>query len=231
VTKILEIRNLNKTFTSQYGELRAVDNVDLTLSEGEKVSIMGPSGCGKTTLLNLLGLVMKPTSGEVIILGRNANQMSDSEKAHMRNSVFGYVVQNFALLYGETVEENIRMPLLYRKKRLQKKEEDARIRAILNKVELNIKWNEKVEHLSGGQQQRVAIARALVNEPKIILADEPTGALDSKTSENVLDLLLDTANRHQSIIMVTHSERVANRLDRRLLMLDGRIESDYKTAE
>ena len=220
---LLQVQDLSKRFRSDYGDLWAVRDVSFDLMPGQRLVITGPSGCGKTTLLNLIGLIMEASSGDVRYQETSLFDMKDHAQARMRNELFGYVVQNFALLYGETVRSNIRVPLLYRKKRLSRKEEDARIRQVLADVGLEVKLNEKVEHLSRGQQQRVAIARALVNSPRVILADEPTGALDTSMSEDIMQLLLDHTQEDQAMILVTHNLELADHCDVHLEMLDGRI--------
>lgn len=166
---------------------------------------------------------MEASSGDVRYQDTSLFEMRDHAQARMRNELFGYVVQSFALLYGETVRANIRVPLLYRKKRLSRREEDELIRKVLTDVGLEVKLNEKVEHLSGGQQQRVAIARALVNSPRVILADEPTGSLDTSMSDDIIQLLLDHTQEDQAMILVTHNLELADHCDVHLEMLDGRI--------
>ncbi len=220
---IIKLENLVKIYDNGRSKTHAVNGVSLDIQRGEKVAIIGPSGCGKSTLLNLIGLIIKPSEGHIIILDKNANELNENQKARYRNQLFGYVVQDFALVEESTVYENVEIPLLYAQKRIRKTIRKQKVEAVLQKVGLSIKINEKVKNLSGGQRQRVAIARAIVNDPEIILADEPTGSLDSEISKNMFSLLNNLVKEGKTLVMVTHNTDLAKSCDRQVLMLDGTI--------
>lgn len=221
---LIEANHVCKKYSNGGNEISAVYNVTLAIEAGTSVAITGPSGCGKTTLLNLIGLIKNQTEGEIIINGVNTNELSKDQKSVMRNEFFGYIVQDYAVLEEQTIQENIEIPLYYRRKKLSKKGRKEKVLEILEKVGLEKKLKEKVVNLSGGQKQRVAIARALINNPKVILADEPTGALDTKNSNDIFELLLRFVAEGTTLLMVTHNDELAAKCDQRIKMLDGRIE-------
>ena len=221
---ILEARGLDRIYLSGENRTRAVDGVSLSVYPGEKVAVTGPSGCGKTTLLSLLGLIVRPTLGEILIENRPIGQFSQKELSALRNRFFGYIVQDFALIEEASVYENIEVPLLYASPRLNRAQRRRKISQVLDSVGLSIKMNEKAKNLSGGQRQRVAIARAIVNDPRLILADEPTGALDSDTGREILALLDGLVRDGKALLLVTHDRVLADACDRQLRMRDGKFE-------
>lgn len=219
---IINIKDLTKIYRTNEVETVALENVNISIDKGEFVSIMGPSGCGKSTLLNIIGLLDAPTEGTVEIDGRTTSGMSDAALAAFRNRYIGFVFQSFHLIPSLNVIDNVEIPLIYRKG-LSDKERNARAREVLERVELAHRMRHMPAQLSGGQCQRVAIARAIVGKPEIILADEPTGNLDSKMGAEVMDIL-HRLNKEDgcTIVMVTHNEAQANQTDRIIRFLDGR---------
>lgn len=219
---LIEIKSLKKSFhDGKENKINVIRGIDLRIEKGEKIAIVGDSGCGKTTFINLIGLILNSDSGEIIINGSNISDLSSKNKANLRNDFFGYVVQDFALVEEDTTSQNLEIPLLYSKKRYSKREKDKLIIDTLNKVGLSEKINEKVKYLSGGQRQRVAIARAIINNPSVILADEPTGALDVGTSEKIFSLLNTLVIDGKSLILVTHNEKLANYCDKKYKIETG----------
>ncbi len=219
---VLRANNLSKYYGSGNTEVRAVNNVSLEIKQGELVLIMGPSGCGKTTLLSMLGGLLKPTEGSIEIQGVNITNLKESELPKIRALKIGFIFQAFNLLEALTVEENILFPCQLKEGKMI----DAKKRAtyLIRQLGLEHRRHALPQTLSGGEKQRVAIARALINEPKIILADEPTGNLDSKTGQDVMMILHDIARDHgYSIILVTHDPRVEDISDRILWMEDGKL--------
>ncbi len=218
---IIEIKNLYKTYTVKGAEpLNAIDDLSLNVKEGEFVAIKGVSGSGKTTLLNIIGTLDSPTKGSVKILGKEISKMKPGQLAAFRNDNIGFVLQDFALIPYNTGYENIEVPLLFTHKKINHKE---MIEKIAKDIEIENLLNQKVNTMSGGQKQRVAIARALVNDPKIILADEPTGALDNKTKKIIIDMLRSVADSGKTVIMVTHDDKAASVADRIITISDGKI--------
>lgn len=220
---LISLNTISKEYISGSTKINAVKNVNLDIVSGTSVSITGPSGCGKSTLLNIIGQITKPTNGSIIINNSNIISYSKSQLAVLRNEFFGYIAQNYLLVDGYTVFENIEIPLLYSKVNVNKNERKKRILEVLDKVGIKEKFNQDIKNLSGGQQQRVAIARALINNPTVILADEPTGSLDTSTSNEIMDLLLTLVSEGKTLIMVTHNDELANRCDINLKMIDGNI--------
>lgn len=217
----IELKEINKIYRTDEIETLVLENVNLTIEKGEFVSVMGPSGCGKSTLLNIVGLLDEPTSGSVIIDNTTIGKMSDSKLAAFRNSKLGFVFQSFHLINSLNVLDNVELPLIYRS--MSASERQRRVREVLERVGLSHRLRHMPSQLSGGQCQRVAIARAIVGNPEIILADEPTGNLDSKMGAEVMDLL-HSLNKDdgRTIMMVTHNEEQAKLTDRIIRFFDGR---------
>ena len=201
-------------------------DIDLEVEKGEFVAIMGPSGSGKSTLMNVIGLLDRPTSGDYFLDGQEVGNLSEKKLAHVRNEQIGFVFQQFFLLSKLNAFQNVELPLIYAGVHPAKRKEIAE--QYLEKVELGSRMHHLPSELSGGQKQRVAIARALVNRPAIVLADEPTGALDTKTGEQIMDLLSKLNQEGKTIIMVTHEPEIAAFANRRIVIRDGVISSDSK---
>jgi putative ABC transport system ATP-binding protein len=213
--------NLNKIFRTEEVETTALDNVSLEISEKEFVSIMGPSGCGKSTLMNILGLLDNPSGGEFHFLGTEVAKYSERQRAQFRKENIGFVFQSFNLIDELTVFENVELPLLYLK--VSTSERKRRVNEVLERMEIIHRKNHFPQQLSGGQQQRVAVSRAIVSNPKLILADEPTGNLDSKNGDEVMRLLSDLNESGTTVIMVTHSPAYAEYGSRVVHLFDGNI--------
>lgn len=219
---IIKLTGVQKVYRTREIETRALDNVNIAIPDGQFVSIMGPSGCGKSTLLNIMGLLDRPTQGSVEINGIQADQLRDKPMAHFRNENLGFVFQSFHLINQLNVLQNVMVPLQYRSG-LSSKERRQLARAAIERVGLEHRINHYPNQLSGGQCQRVAIARAIVGNPRIILADEPTGNLDSKMGQDIMELLHRlNADDHRTIVMVTHNEHQAQATDRIIRFFDGR---------
>lgn len=221
---IISCRNLSKIYKMGDQEVRALDGVDLDIAEGEFVAIMGPSGSGKSSLMNLIGALDRPTSGEMWINGRALTDMSRDDLADLRNETLGFVFQQFNLLARQDAFQNVRLPLRYARKDVG--DHDARAKECLQLVGLGDRMDHRPMQLSGGQQQRVAIARALANRPRILLADEPTGALDTKTTDEIMHLMQDLNRQGITVVVITHENEVAAYASRQIHFRDGRIESD-----
>lgn len=219
---IITLTNVNKVYRTEDVETLALENVNIEIQQGEFVSIMGPSGCGKSTLLNITGLLDKPTSGMVSIMGQTTDKMSDKMLSEFRNRNLGFVFQSFHLIPSLNVAANVELPLTYRHG-LSAGERREKVRQVLERVGLGHRMRHLPSQLSGGQCQRVAIARAIIGDPGIILADEPTGNLDSKMGAEVMDIL-HTLNKEdgRTIVMVTHNEQQALTTDRIIRFFDGR---------
>ncbi|MCW7999969.1 peptide ABC transporter ATP-binding protein [Clostridium sp. cpc1] len=223
---IIKLENLHKVYGKDDYKTVALKDINLDIEDGELVSIMGPSGSGKSTLLNIIGCLDTQTKGKYTLEGRKIIGLSNKEMSKIRNTTLSFVFQNFALLKDYTVYENIELPLLYRN--MKKSEKKEKIYYYMDKLSIRDLEKKKPKHISGGQQQRVAIARALVGEAKIILADEPTGALDQKTGKELLDLLISLNTEGKTIIIVTHDVNVANMTNRLIKLEDGKIIDDSK---
>ena len=219
---MIRLIKINKLFYTDDVETQAVKELSLTINKGEFVSIMGPSGCGKSTLLNIMGLLDSPTSGDIEIDGINVCGMSDKELAHFRNQKLGFIFQNFHLIPSLNVIDNVALPLLYRKG-LSASERKSKAEKVLKKVGLSHRMKHLPSQLSGGQSQRVAIARAIIGNPEIILADEPTGNLDSKTGIEIMNILHQLNTEGTTIVMVTHDGNIANKTGRVIRLLDGTL--------
>ena len=226
MTKLIELKGINKTYKNGDQELRVLKDIDLEVEKGEFVAIMGPSGSGKSTLMNVIGLLDRPTSGDYFLDGQEVGNLSEKKLAHVRNEQIGFVFQQFFLLSKLNAFQNVELPLIYAGVHPAKRKEIAE--QYLEKVELGSRMHHLPSELSGGQKQRVAIARALVNRPAIVLADEPTGALDTKTGEQIMDLLSKLNQEGKTIIMVTHEPEIAAFANRRIVIRDGVISSDSK---
>lgn len=224
---VLEIKGIGKTYVIGDVVVEALRSVDLQINKGEYVALMGPSGSGKSTLMNILGCLDTPSRGKYLLNGTDVSHMSDNELAQIRNKEIGFIFQTFNLLARNTSLENVALPLVYAG--VGKKERLAIARESLKSVGLADRVDHKPNELSGGQRQRVAIARALVNKPAIILADEPTGNLDTKTSHEIMDLLEEIHQQGNTVIIVTHEEDIAKRAKRIVRLRDGLIESDSIT--
>lgn len=225
---LIQVTDLYKIYQMGNSEVRALDGVSLSIEQNEYVSIMGPSGSGKSTLMNLLGCLDTPTSGEFLMDGIDVATMDDDALAHIRNKKIGFVFQTFNLLPKSTSLRNVELPLIYNG---EIKASDRKAMAIqaLTRVNLGDRVDHKPNELSGGQRQRVAVARALVNNPAIILADEPTGNLDSKTGEEIMSLFDELHRQGNTIILVTHEEHIAAHAHRVVRLLDGKIAVDEPT--
>ena len=226
---IIEIRDITKVYIMGEEELYALNGVTLYIERNEYVAIMGPSGSGKSTLMNVVGCLDTATSGEYILNGNNVSELDDDELATIRNKEIGFVFQTFNLLPRINALQNVELPLIYSGMSKAEREEVAE-EALIN-VGLGDRMLHKPNELSGGQRQRVAVARALVNNPSIILADEPTGNLDTKTSYEIMDLLDELWTKGNTIILVTHEDEIAQRANRIIRLRDGLIEEDILSAK
>lgn len=224
--EIISISHIRKTYKIGDETIHALQDVSLKIFKNEYVALMGPSGSGKSTLMNVLGCLDTPSEGEYILNNISVSRMSDNQLAEVRNKEIGFVFQTFNLLPRATTLENVALPLVYAG--LSRTEREARAKEVLEQVGLGNRMNHKPNELSGGQRQRVAIARALVNNPAIILADEPTGNLDSKTSVEIMGLFEDIHKKGNTIILVTHEEDIAMHAHRIIRLRDGLVESDKK---
>ena len=221
---LLTARNITRRFYSADIETTALNNVDLRIENGEFIAIMGPSGCGKSTLLNILGLLDKPDSGSVFIEGKEMQNLSEKERTGFRRGNIGFVFQNFNLVDELNVKENVELPLVFMG--LGRKERNKRVEEILTRLKMAHRKSHYPQQLSGGQQQRIALARAIVSSPALILADEPTGNLDSKNGIHILKLLSEYNRKGTTIVMVTHSARDASYAHRIVNMRDGAVLTD-----
>lgn len=226
MSKVIEIHNITRDFPLGQEIIKVLKGIDLEIEKGEYVAFMGPSGSGKSTLMNLLGCLDTPTSGQYILNGQDVSKMTDDELAEIRNKEIGFVFQTFNLLPRTTALENVALPMVYAG--FSKAERKTRAEEVLTNVGLADRMDHKPNQLSGGQRQRVAVGRALVNKPSIILADEPTGNLDSKTSLEIMHLFDEIHAAGNTVILVTHEEDVANHAHRIIRLRDGLVESDVR---
>ncbi|MCO4520605.1 ABC transporter, ATP-binding protein [Streptococcus infantarius subsp. infantarius] len=221
---LIQLSNVVKSYSNGDQELNVLKGIDLTVYEGEFVAIMGPSGSGKSTLMNIIGLLDKPTSGDYSLNGTQVEELKEKQLAKVRNQEIGFVFQQFFLLSKLSALQNVELPLVYAGVNSSKRRQLAK--QFLEKVELRERMKHLPSELSGGQKQRVAIARALVNNPSIILADEPTGALDTKTSDQIMQLLTELNREGKTIVMVTHEPEIADFATRKIVIRDGEITRD-----
>jgi len=226
---VIRAEDLKKIYQLERQEVRALQGVSFLIRRNEFMSIMGPSGSGKSTLMNILGCLDTPSEGSYFLNGKLVSAMTENELARIRNREIGFVFQVFNLLPRATAFRNVELPLIY--KGMKKKEREGLVRKALEMVEMGGRMNHRPNELSGGERQRVAIARALVNEPAIILADEPTGNLDSKTGSEILNLFRRLHDSGNTIIIVTHDRDIADQTQRIIFLRDGRIEWDKPTGE
>jgi ABC-type lipoprotein export system ATPase subunit len=228
---LIEIRDLVKVYSLGEVEIRALDGVSLSIAKGEFVAIMGPSGSGKSTLMNLLGCLDRPTSGSYVLDGTDVSRLDGNERAEIRNAKIGFVFQSFNLLPRTTAIENVELPLLYSDNGVGSGDRLARAREALRRVGLAGREKSTPSQLSGGQQQRVAIARALITGPPMILADEPTGNLDTRTSEDVIRILQQLNDQGETVLLITHEADIAHFAKRIILLRDGKIVKDEPTEQ
>ena len=221
---MIEMHGLTKAYRTSDIETTALDNINLEVKDGEFIAVMGTSGCGKSTLLNIIGMLDSPDSGRYSVLGEDVADYSEARLADIRKQNIGFIFQSFNLVDELTVAENVMLPLLYQK--VAAAEREQRVQTVLERVGIAHRADHRPQQLSGGQQQRVAVARAVVNNPKLILADEPTGNLDTVNGEEVLELLNQLNRDGTTIVMVTHDPRHADHASRVVNMLDGRVLSE-----
>nr|WP_269760682.1 ABC transporter ATP-binding protein [Streptococcus dysgalactiae] len=222
--ELMRLTNIVKSYRNGEQDLKVLKNINLTVYEGEFLAIMGPSGSGKSTLMNIIGLLDRATSGDYVLNGTEVEVLSDRKLAQVRNEEIGFVFQQFFLLAKLNALQNVELPLIYAGVSVSKRRERAK--KFLEKVELGMRMKHLPSELSGGQKQRVAIARALVNNPSIILSDEPTGALDTKTGQQIMELLTELNQEGKTIIMVTHEPEIADFATRKIIIRDGEITTD-----
>ncbi|MBZ0273171.1 ABC transporter ATP-binding protein [bacterium] len=223
---LLSCTGIRKVYDLGAQKLEVLKGVDLSIDAGEFVAIMGPSGSGKSTLMNIIGCLDTPTSGSYILDGETVSELSDDRLADIRNRKIGFVFQTFNLLARQNARANVELPLIYAG--VPRAERHERATAALSAVGLGTRWKHRPNELSGGERQRVAVARALVNRPALLLADEPTGNLDSKTSTEIMKLMVELHDKGNSIVLVTHEEDIAGYAHRVIRLLDGQIASDEK---
>ena len=221
---VIDLKNIIRNFQLGPQTVHVLKGIDLTIKKGEYVALMGPSGSGKSTLMNLLGCLDTPTSGSYMIANRDVSKMNDNQLADVRNKEIGFVFQTFNLIPRQTALQTVALPLVYAGEKKEKR--ILRAKKVLDEVGLSDRITHKPNQLSGGQRQRVAIARALVNSPSIILADEPTGNLDSSTSNEIMKLFEEIHKNGNTLIIVTHEEEIAQHANRIIRLKDGEIESD-----
>jgi putative ABC transport system ATP-binding protein len=220
-TPLIQFADVSKVYHLESGDLTALNHITLDINDGEFVALMGPSGSGKSTMMNQLGILDIPTTGEIFIAGKNVAHMTNLERTHMRRDVIGYVFQKFYLIPLLSAYENVEYPLILKYK---KRDTTGRATAVLRSVGFDEDMSaHRPNQLSGGQQQRVAIARALVNDPKILLCDEPTGNLDRKTGFQIMDILVDLNKQGKTVILVTHDPKIADYAHRTIQLEDGRV--------
>ncbi|MGC4020296.1 MAG: ABC transporter ATP-binding protein [Muricomes sp.] len=222
---LIKIENIHKIYNPGENEVRALDGISLNIQKGEFVAIIGHSGSGKSTLMNMLGCLDVPTSGNYYLNGQDVSQLTDNQLSDIRNKEIGFIFQGFNLVSNLDAVGNVELPLIYRGLNKQKRRKIA-VEA-LRKVGLDTRLKHRPNELSGGQQQRVAVARAIAAQPPIVLADEPTGNLDTKSTKEIMEILKGLHKGGRTVIIITHDDEIANQVDRVVRIIDGRIESDY----
>jgi putative ABC transport system ATP-binding protein len=225
VSALVDVKNICKIYNPGENEVRALDNISISIDKGEYVAIIGQSGSGKSTLMNMLGCLDIPTSGSYYLNGSNVSELSDDELSDIRNLEIGFIFQGFNLIPNLTAMENVELPLIYRG--VGKKERQRLAEESLEMVGLSHRMDHKPAEMSGGQQQRVAIARAIAAKPPVILADEPTGNLDSSSSKDIIKILKNLHKDGRTIILITHDNEIADQAKRVIRIIDGKIEKDY----
>lgn len=225
---LIEIKHVSKIYNPGENEVRALDDVDLVINRGEFVAIIGQSGSGKSTLMNILGCLDVPSRGTYILNGEDVSDLEDDELSDIRNKEIGFIFQGFNLIANLTAQENVELPLIYRG--ISKKERQELSRTALEKVGLAHRMDHRPNQMSGGQQQRVAIARAIAQAPPVILADEPTGNLDSASSEEIINILKELHKDNRTVILITHDNDIAAKAHRVIRIKDGKIERDYQNG-
>ena len=222
---LIHIENMKKIYNPGENEVRALDGIDLDIEKGDLVAIVGHSGSGKSTLMNMLGCLDTPTSGKYVLDGQDVASMTDNQLADVRNKEIGFIFQGFNLISNLDAVENVELPLVYRG--VSKNERKQLAMEALKSVGLEDRMKHKPNEMSGGQQQRVAVARAVAAKPPIILADEPTGKLDTKSTQEIMEILKELHRSGRTVIIITHDEEIASQAHRVIRILDGRIEEDY----
>ena len=222
---LIHIENMKKIYNPGENEVRALDGIDLDIEKGDLVAIVGHSGSGKSTLMNMLGCLDTPTSGKYVLDGQDVASMTDNQLADVRNKEIGFIFQGFNLISNLDAVENVELPLVYRG--VSKNERKQLAMEALKSVGLEDRMKHKPNEMSGGQQQRVAVARAVAAKPPIILADEPTGNLDTKSTQEIMEILKELHRSGRTVIIITHDEEIASQAHRVIRILDGRIEEDY----
>ena len=222
---LIHIENMKKIYNPGENEVRALDGIDLDIEKGDLVAIVGHSGSGKSTLMNMLGCLDTPTSGKYVLDGQDVASMTDNQLAYVRNKEIGFIFQGFNLISNLDAVENVELPLVYRG--VSKNERKQLAMEALKSVGLEDRMKHKPNEMSGGQQQRVAVARAVAAKPPIILADEPTGNLDTKSTQEIMEILKELHRSGRTVIIITHDEEIASQAHRVIRILDGRIEEDY----
>ena len=223
---LIKLEKISKIYKMGNTSVKAVDGIDLEIKEGEFLGIMGASGSGKSTLMNILGILDTPSEGKYLLKGKDVSSLNDTEASLIRNKEIGFVFQTFNLIKGLTAFENVETPLIYAG--IPKKRRKEIVEYYLEKMGIADRMNHKPNQLSGGQRQRVAIARALVNEPSIILADEPTGNLDSKTTNEIIELFHKIHSEGKTIVLVTHEQEIGKETERTIVLRDGKIVKEFK---
>ncbi|GAA0807666.1 ABC transporter ATP-binding protein [Faecalicatena orotica] len=226
---LIKVENIHKIYNPGENEVRALDGIDLEIQRGEFVAIIGHSGSGKSTLMNMLGCLDVPTSGNYFLNGHDVSKLTDNQLSDIRNKEIGFIFQGFNLIANLNAVENVELPLIYRGLGKQKRRKIA-VEA-LKKVGLGARMKHKPSELSGGQQQRVAVARAIAAQPPIVLADEPTGNLDTKSTKEIMDILKGLHKGGRTVIIITHDDDIAQQVKRVVRIIDGRIEEDYLNEE
>jgi len=227
IQHLINLQGIKKVFYTEEIETNALDDIQLTIDQGEYVAVSGPSGCGKSTLLSVMGLLHSATEGKYFLNGAEVTGLRPAEQAHVRSREIGFIFQAFNLIAGMSAFENVELPLTYRSEFTRKQRREA-VAAALEKVNMTERQKHFPAQLSGGQQQRVAIARALVGQPNVLLADEPTGNLDSKNAQLIMDMLAALHAQGSTIVMVTHDPRFAERAERLISLFDGKVTDDRR---